>query len=413
MFGFNKKKKIDTQPMSAGDLAVDQKRFEIIIQNIEDGVVLFDSQGTVKLFSPSAEKITGWNTKDASGINVKQVVQLVNGKGEAYADADNPLMKILKSNNPIRDNEDYIMSRNKTQVAVSMSLSPIINETGATTAAVAVFRDVTQERAQDQQRKDFVSTASHEMRTPVAEIEGYLALALNEKVATIDEKARGFIDKAYASTRHLGKLFQDLLTSTRAEDGSLVSNPVVLEMGETLEKLTDGLKMIGQKKNLLTEFVIGSSTLINARSENGQMVKPLYYVYADPERIEQVINNIYDNAVKYTEKGKITVGLTGNDKVVQFYIKDTGAGIPAEDTSHLFQKFYRVDSTATRTIGGSGLGLFICKKIVELYKGRIWVESEVGKGSTFFINLPRLSSQQAAELNSPNTIKPTAKPLDK
>jgi signal transduction histidine kinase len=251
------------------------------------------------------------------------------------------------------------------------------------------------------------------MRTPVAEIEGYLSLALNEKVATIDEKARGFIDKAYASTRHLGKLFQDLLTSTRAEDGSLVDNPVVIEMGETLEKLTDGLKIIGQKKNLLTEFVIGSSTLINATSENGQMLKPFYYVYADPERIEQVINNIYDNAMKYTNQGKITIGLTGNDKVVQFYIKDTGVGIPEGDASHLFQKFYRVDSTATRTIGGSGLGLFICKKIIELYKGRIWVESEVDKGSTFFINLPRLSSQQAADLNSPNTIKPTAKPLDK
>lgn len=413
MFGFNKKKKTDIQPAQAGDLGVEQKRFEIIVQNIEDGVVLFDALGNVKLFSPSAERITGWNAKDASGINVKQVVQLVNGKGEAYAEADNPLSKILKSNNPIRDNDAYIMSRDKTQVAVSLSLSPILNEAGATTAAVAVFRDVTQERAQDQQRKDFVSTASHEMRTPVAEIEGYLSLALNEKVATIDEKARGFIDKAYASTRHLGKLFQDLLTSTRAEDGSLVSNPTVLEMGEYLEKLTDGLKMIGQKKNLLTEFVIGSSSLINARSENGQMVKPLYYVYADPERIEQLINNIYDNAVKYTEKGKITIGLTGNDKVVQFYVKDTGAGIPAEDTGHLFQKFYRVDSTATRTVGGSGLGLFICKKIAELYKGRIWVESEVGKGSTFFVNLPRLSSQQAAELNSANTIKPTAKPLDK
>lgn len=413
MFGINKKKKTDVEPASTGDIAVEQKRFEIIVQNIEDGVVLFDNQGTVRLFSPSAEKITGWNSKDAVGINVKQVVQLVNGKGEAYAEADNPLTKILKSNNPIRDNDAYIMSRDKSQIAVSLSLSPILNEAGGTNAAVAVFRDVTSERAQEQQRKDFVSTASHEMRTPVAEIEGYLALALNEKVATIDERAKVFIDKAYASTRHLGKLFQDLLTSTKAEDGSLVSNPTVLEMGEFLEKVTEGLKMLGQKKNLLTEFVIGSSTLINARSENSQMVKPLYYVYADPERIEQVINNIYDNAAKYTEKGKITIGLTGNDKVVQFYIKDTGGGIPAEDTDHLFQKFYRVDSTATRKIGGSGLGLFICKKIIELYNGRIWVESEIGKGSTFYINIPRLSSQQATELNSPSTVKPTAKPLDK
>ena len=409
MFGFNKKKNTDDKSAKADSLAMDQKRFEIIVQNIEDGVILFDNQGTIQLLSPSAEKLTGWSAQDSTGINIKQVITLVNSKGEVYQEADNPLTKILKSNNPIRDNGAYLMSKSKSQIAISLSLSPILNEAGATSGAVAVLRDVTKERAQDQQKQDFVSTASHEMRTPVAEIEGYLALALNEKVATIDDRAKGFIDKAYASTRHLGKLFQDLLTTTKAEDGKLVSNPSVLEMGSFLEKLTEGLKMLSKQKNLLTDFVIGSSSLINARNEAGQMVKPLYYIYADPERIEQVVNNLYDNAVKYTEKGKITIGLTGNDKVVQFYIKDTGAGIPPEDVEHLFQKFYRVDSTATRTIGGSGLGLFICKKIVELYNGRIWAESEVGKGSTFFINLPRLSTQKATELNSPNTVKPSVK----
>jgi signal transduction histidine kinase len=111
--------------------------------------------------------------------------------------------------------------------------------------------------------------------------------------------------------------------------------------------------------------------------------------------MREVITNLFDNAVKYTDTGKISIGLTGNDQVVQFSIKDTGHGIPAEDQTHLFQKFYRVDNSATRTIGGTGLGLFICKKIVELYQGRIWVESEFGKGSTFFINLPRLTTQKA------------------
>lgn len=409
MFGFGKKQTHNSTSAATDSLTDQQKRFEIIVQNIEDGVVLFDSQGTVQLLSPSAEKITGWNPKDASGINVRQVVQLVNDKGEEYKDPDNPLAKITKSNTPIRDNDAYIINRDKVQVAVSLSVSPIINEAGQTTAAVAVFRDVTKERAQDQQRKDFVSTASHEMRTPVAEIEGYLALALNEKVATMDEKARGFIDKAYASTRHLGKLFQDLLTSAKAEDGNLVSNPIVMDMGEVLEKISDDLKVIGSKKNIVTQFVVGSSSVIDARTDKGQVIRPIYYVYADPDRINEVVTNLYDNALKYTEKGEITIGITGNDKIVQFYVKDTGLGIPKQDIDHLFQKFYRVDSSATRTISGTGLGLFICKKIIETFNGRIWVESELGQGSTFFINLPRLSTQQANELNSPNNIKPTPK----
>jgi signal transduction histidine kinase len=115
---------------------------------------------------------------------------------------------------------------------------------------------------------------------------------------------------------------------------------------------------------------------------------------------QEVITNLFDNAVKYTEAGKISIGLTGDNKVVQFRIHDTGPGIPAEDQPHLFQKFYRVDNSATRTIGGTGLGLFICKKIVELYEGRIWVESVMGMGSTFFINLPRITSERAAQLEA-------------
>lgn len=104
--------------------------------------------------------------------------------------------------------------------------------------------------------------------------------------------------------------------------------------------------------------------------------------------------------VKYTPEGKISIGITGNDQVVQCYVRDTGPGIPAEDLPHLFQKFYRVDNSATRTIGGTGLGLFICRKIIELYDGRIWAESELGKGSSFYINLPRLSTEKAAELQA-------------
>ncbi len=145
------------------------------------------------------------------------------------------------------------------------------------------------------------------------------------------------------------------------------------------------------------EFVVGSSQLINAREDMGHVVRPLYYVLADADRMSEVITNLFDNAVKYTDQGKISIGLTGNTDVVQFYIRDTGPGIPAEDLPHLFQKFYRVDNTATRTIGGTGLGLFICRKIVELYQGKVWVESQLGQGSSFFINLPRLTTQQTSQ----------------
>ncbi len=236
------------------------------------------------------------------------------------------------------------------------------------------------------------------MRTPVAAIEGYLSLALNDKVSTIDTRARGYLEKAHTSTQHLGQLFQDLLTSAKAEDGRLTSHPQLLEMGKFLEQLAQDLRFAAEKKNLPVELIVGSHSSGASGGTVGRMVRPFYYVQVDPDRIREVITNLFDNAVKYTSEGKISIGLTGNNDVVQMYIKDTGPGIPREDISHLFQKFYRVDSSVTRTIGGTGLGLFICRKIVELYNGKIWVESDTGKGSTFYINLPRLSSQEAANI---------------
>jgi signal transduction histidine kinase len=286
-----------------------------------------------------------------------------------------------------------------------LNVSPLFDETGQVNAAVAVFRDVSKERAEEQQRADFISTASHEMRTPVAAIEGYLALAMNEKVSTIDNRARGYLEKAHSSTQHLGQLFQDLLTSAKAEDGRLTSHPSVVEIGSFLEQLSSDLHFAAEKKGLSLDFALATSRNIDASHESGgeRIVRPLYYVYADGDRLREVITNLVDNAIKYTPEGGVTLGLTGDDKVVQCYVKDTGPGIPAADLPHLFQKFYRVDNSATRTIGGTGLGLFICRKIIEMYNGRIWAESEVGKGSSFYINLPRLSSQKAQELQAATT----------
>jgi signal transduction histidine kinase len=147
----------------------------------------------------------------------------------------------------------------------------------------------------------------------------------------------------------------------------------------------------------------------NSGSKEAQKnIAPVYFAKVDPDRLQEVITNLFDNAVKYTEQGKITIGITGNTEVVQFSIKDTGNGIPKADIPHMFQKFYRVDNSSTRTIGGTGLGLFICRKIVELYGGKIWVESEEKVGSTFYINLPRLDTKTAMHaLAAATTIEPT------
>ncbi len=392
----------------ASALHDEKMKSSIIVNAIEDGVILVDKNSVIRSFNNGASRITGWTDADAMNLQYNAVLKLVDAKGEPYDEAMNPFTKVFREGITARDNTACLQNKSGKTLALNLDVSPLIDQNSKQVyAAVAVFRDVTKERAEETQRAEFISTASHEMRTPVAAIEGYLSLALNDRVSTIDSRARDYLEKAHTSTQHLGKLFQDLLTSAKAEDGRLSSHPVVVEIGAFLEQLSDDLKFSAQHKGLLMEFMVGSSNIINASAKDGKVIKPLYYALVDPERMREVVTNIFDNAVKYTETGKISIGLTGNDQVVQFYVKDTGPGIAADDLPHLFQKFYRVDNSATRTVGGTGLGLFICRKIIELYRGRVWAESEVNKGTTFFINLPRLSTSQAAQIQAAEASRQT------
>jgi PAS domain S-box-containing protein len=382
----------------SGKLARKEIQSEILIRSISEGIIATDKDNRINLINPAAAEITGWSIEEARNMDVHTVLNLRQEGGQELSNNAHPFKIALSKKQPISSTAELLDRKNNIKT-LSVVVSPIITSGNkGPSGLVAVISDISSSRAEEQKRAEFISTASHEMRTPVAAIEGYLALALNENVSTIDAKAREFLEKAHSSTQHLGKLFQDLLTSAKAEDGRLVSHPLVVEMGEFLEQVTDSLKFSAEKKCLELDFIIGFDN--SEKQASNKVIKPLYYVYVDPDRLREVITNLFDNAVKYTPEGKISIGLTGNQEYAQFYIKDTGVGIPKADVPHMFQKFYRVDNSATRTIGGTGLGLFISRKIIEIYKGRIWVESEQGKGSTFYINLPRLSTQKANELMS-------------
>ncbi len=365
---------------------------DFILATIEDGVVMAGADGVIHLFNPAASRITGWPANEAVGSNFNLVLALVDNKAQPLPATQHPFAQSLSSGKTVRDSGCQLSTRYGKTTAISLIVSPVLSSNGAPTGnIVGVFRDVTREKEEERRRSDFISTASHEMRTPLAAIEGYLSLAANPKIAHVDTNAKNYIDKASTATKHLGVLFADLLTSSRADDGRLVSYPSVVEIGETVASIVDDEKFHAKEKGLALSYQASAEKDV----AGGKVVRPLYYTYVDPHRIAEVLQNIIDNAIKYTLSGSIVVRLTGDSSVAQVQVCDTGVGIPEEDIPHLFQKFYRVDSTATRTVGGTGLGLYISKKIVELYNGQVWVESKLGKGSTFFINLPRLTTAQA------------------
>lgn len=382
---------------------------DVILQSISDGVLMVDKNNQIHSFNKGAEQITGWKAEDALTLDVHSVLQFVDDKGTLYEVGKNPFDQAQSTKQEIKDNKSYIKTISGKVISLAIVVTPIdinINESGL----VAVFRDVSEERQEEKQRAEFISTASHEMRTPVAAIEGYLALALNPKVAQVDEKARDYLEKAHSSTQHLGQLFQDLLQAAKSEDGRLVNHPAVTEMSSFLRDLAAELKFSAEKKGLNVDLNLDGGGVENAVKQ--KVVAPLYYAYVDPDRIREAVTNLFDNAVKYTESGTIALGISGDRDNVLLNISDTGQGIPAEDIPHLFQKFYRVDNSATRTIGGTGLGLFLCRKIVELYQGKIWVESTLGKGSTFYMKFPRLSKDKAESMKTADSSVSPAAPLD-
>ena len=402
LFSKNKTNQKGGGQLSAS-LRDEKMKSTILLNSIDDAIILIDSENKIQSFNPGAATLTGWSEEEALDIDYRPVIKLSDDKGVQYPEVQHPFYKVFQEKKTIRDNTATITRKDNQAISVDISVTPIIDADGYVSGAVGVIRNVDEQRKQEKQRADFISTASHEMRTPVAAIEGYLALALNEKVSKIDEKAKSYLEKAHASTEHLGKLFQDLLTSAKAEDGRLTSHPTIVNISEFITQLVEDLKFSAEKKGLALEMQ--TSSLPQGAQKN---IAPVYYAKVDPDRLREVVTNLFDNAVKYTEVGKITIGITGNAEVVQFSITDTGHGIPKADIPHMFQKFYRVDNSATRTIGGTGLGLFICRKIVELYNGKIWVESEEGKGSTFYINLPRIDTKQALRIQAAGpTIEPT------
>lgn len=392
----------------SGMLKSKEQQSEILIQSIADGIIVMDTRGTITLINKAATQLTSWPEKDAVGFDARAVVRLLKDErtNEMISDQNHPFAQALRNRKHISKTLQ-LLNRNNRIIYISLVASPVIlPKTKELVGAVAVLRDVSKEKEEEKKRADFISTASHEMRTPVAAIEGYLALAMNESVSTIDERARGYLSKAHASTQHLGQLFLDLLTSAKAEDGRLSSHSTIIEMGQFLEQLSQDLSFGAKKKGLETEFIINKASDSKSGSTK-KSLQPFYYVYADPDRLREVITNVFDNAIKYTDRGKVSLGLTGNNEIVQIKISDSGIGIPKEDLPHLFQKFYRVDTSVTRAVGGTGLGLFICRKILELYNGHIWAESSLGRGSTFYINLPRISSSRAQQMQASPTITPT------
>lgn len=370
-------------------LSVVEGKSDVVINAINDGVLAISKDGNIELINPSAQQIIGWEQGDALGLNWKSVLKLVASDGKEVDELENPISQSLSKNQPAHSDKFFLLTSSEKRILVSVVSSPVGTDGEG---VIVVFRDITKEKAEEREQAEFISTASHEMRTPVASIEGYLGLALNPATANIDEKARDFITKAHESAQHLGRLFQDLLDISKVEDGRMKNNPKIININEFLKEIFEGLAPKANEKQLNYIF---APDMIDEGKERS--LQPVFYANIDPDHFREVTSNLIENAIKYTPSGDVTVDITGDDKQISISVKDSGIGIPTEDIPHLFQKFYRVDNSDTREIGGTGLGLYLSRRLAEAMSGNLRVESKYKEGSTFYLEIPRVSSAEATQ----------------
>lgn len=361
-----------------------------IINSIAEGVVSIDEQGKIELINPEAQRLIGWNEDEAVGIDYPTVLQVVNNAGKPIDHELDPIRKALTTSGAAMSRSASLKTFSGKIIPVTLLATPVKDETKST---IVTFRNISREIKEEREQREFISTASHEMRTPVAAIDGYIGLALNPKTAAVDERAKEYLLKAQDSTKHLSELYSNLLNISKAEDGRLEMDLKVHDLVAVVGDICQVFQSQAAEKGLQLDFLPASG------GGGVKKIAPVVYVHADRNLLVEAITNLVSNSIKYTEKGGVKVDVNvGDNDTALVTIADTGIGIPPEDIDHLFQKFYRVDNSQTRERNGTGLGLYLTRKIIENFHGQTWVTSKLGEGSTFFVSLPRLANDKATQM---------------
>src|SRR5271154_6847171 len=260
---------------------------------------------------------------------------------------------------------------------LQVNAAVITNSAGEREGTILVFHDLTRLKQLEHTREEFVAKASHELRTPLSLIKGYVETLLDgaRNEPAIAERFLKIIER---NTQRLDLLIQDLLTISALESERIKLNLQPVELRPLVEKIFSDLKPPAENKNIELSDELPELTAT-----------------ADVNRLEQVLANLVDNAIKYGRaQGRVTVGGKKlDDDKLEIFVQDDGPGIPAESLDRVFERFYRVDKARSRDQGGTGLGLSIVKHIVQAHGGEVWVKSELGKGATFFFTLPAESAK--------------------
>ncbi len=350
---------------------------ELILESVGDGIYGIDLEGRLTFINQAGARALGYAPEQLTGRDLHDVIHHSHADGTPYSKSTDPILQALRRCESIRMRDEVFWRKDGTAFPVEYSANPILEE-GRISGLVVAFQDVSERRRLEHMKDEFISTVSHELRTPLTSLRASLGLISSGTLDKRPEKQRQMIDMAIVNSDRLIRLVNDIVDFDKVERGML---PLYRQPAEAIDLL---------RRAADVAYNAASQARITVRVE-----APALRVLADEERILQVLNELVTNAIKFSPP-QTSIRLTAEPRAkggegadeVTFAIEDQGRGIPAEKLERIFERFQQGDASDSRALGGTGLGLALCRSIVEQHNGRIWVESTPGQGSRFQFTLP-------------------------
>jgi PAS domain S-box-containing protein len=349
---------------------------ELILDSVEDGIYGINLDGRLTFINQAAANTLGYTPRELTGRDIHEIIHHSHADGTPYSKTTSPILQGMRRRQAIRMRDEVFWRNDGTAIPVEYSASPLV-EDGEISGMVVAFQDISERRRLGRMKDEFISTVSHELRTPLTSLRASIGLLASGALDKRPEKQRQMVNMAIGNCDRLVRLVNDILDFESGERGKLPLHRQPLEAVELLRRAADVAQAPAGEVHIGFRVDASPATVL-----------------ADEERILQVLNELIGNAIKFSPP-ETTIRLVaqrfGNEEIC-FIVEDQGRGIPPEKLERIFDRFQQGDSSDTRALGGTGLGLALCRSIVEQHGGRIWAESAPGKGSRFLFTLPAATS---------------------